>query len=80
MFTIFVIIAIILSVIALVATIYVGKDVNKTIDRYEREGDTPENELARSHEYEKASNLRTLSVIYIITFIITIALVFIFIL
>lgn len=78
MFTVFIVIAIILSIIALIATIYVGKDINKTIA--ERESDTPEDELARSREYEKAPNLRALSIIYIITFVITIALVVIFIL
>ncbi|MFG6114012.1 hypothetical protein ACGTN9_02400 [Halobacillus sp. MO56] len=78
MFTIFIVIAIFLSIIALIATIYVGKDINKTIS--ERENDTPEDELARSQEYEKAPNLRALSIIYIITFVITIVLVAIFIL
>ncbi|MBM7551819.1 hypothetical protein [Thalassobacillus pellis] len=80
MYPILIGVILLVSLIALVGTLYVGKDINKTIQKYEEQGDTAAAELERSRNYEKASNLKALSIIYIVTFIITTILVAIFIL
>ncbi|RWR11635.1 hypothetical protein [Siminovitchia fortis] len=58
---------VIVSIAALVGTFLVGKDVSRQMKQYEEEGDTVENELARSHDYEKTSlkyNIKRLSWMY----------------
>ncbi|MBS4177040.1 hypothetical protein [Lederbergia citrea] len=67
--TVLLIIAAVFTIIvALVGTLLVGKDINSKMQQYEAEGDTLENELARSHEYESSSlrvNIKSLSWIYV---------------
>ncbi|GIN21396.1 MAG TPA: hypothetical protein DEO65_11785 [Bacillus bacterium] len=58
---------IIVSIAALVGTFLVGRDVSRQMKQYEEEGDTVENELSRSHAYEKTSlkyNIKRLSWMY----------------
>lgn len=66
--TVYMIIAgVIVSIAALVGTFLVGRDVSRQMKQYEEEGDSIANELARSHEYEKASlkyNIKRLSWMY----------------
>lgn len=60
--------AIITSIAALVGTLLVGKDISSKLKDYENEGDTLQDELARSHEYETKSlrvNIKSLSWIYV---------------
>lgn len=59
---------VITMIAALVGTLIVGKDINRQMKKYEEEGDTFKDELARSHEYESASlkhNIKRLSWIYV---------------
>ena len=59
---------VITSIAALIGTFLVGKDVTRQMKRYEEEGDTAADELARSLEYEKTSlkyNIKRLSWIYV---------------
>jgi len=56
-------------IVALVGTLLVGKDVSSKLKQYEAEGDTLENEIARSHDYETSSlrvNIKSLSWIYVV--------------
>lgn len=60
--------AVFTSIAALVGTLLVGKDISNKLKQYETEGDTLDNELARSHEYETSSlkvNIKSLSWIYV---------------
>ncbi|MBS4207516.1 hypothetical protein [Bacillus sp. FJAT-50079] len=69
MTTYMIVAAIITGIAALVGTLLVGKDVSSKMKQYEAEGDTFENELARSHAYEKNSlktNIKSLTWIYIV--------------
>jgi nitrate reductase gamma subunit len=59
----------ILCVIGLIATLMVMKQEESKMKHYEEEGNTAENELKRSLEYESksiSSNVRSLSWIYIV--------------
>ncbi|MGC4378950.1 hypothetical protein WD019_18830 [Fictibacillus sp. Mic-4] len=70
-----IIVAALVCVIALVATLYVGKRVDETIQAHENtEGNAAEEELARSRDYETSSfkNVRNLTWIYVITFLVVI--------
>ncbi|MBM7716648.1 hypothetical protein MHB50_09635 [Siminovitchia sp. FSL H7-0308] len=68
--TLYMIIAgVIVSIAALVGTFLVGRDVSRQMKQYEEQGDTPEDELARSLDYEKTSlkvNIKRLTWIYIV--------------
>lgn len=68
--TLYMIIAgVITSIAALVGTFLVGRDVTRQLKKYEEEGDTPEDQLARSIDYEKTSlkyNIKRLSWIYVV--------------
>lgn len=46
---------IILFVITMILTMYAFKQEEKKMEKYEKEGDTVEDELKRSHEYESTS-------------------------
>lgn len=66
---------VILSVVALVGTIFVGMQETKRIKKYEAEGDTPEQQLKRSVEYESSSlksNVPILAIIYIVAILLSI--------
>ncbi len=83
MFLFSVIATLVVCIVALVLTFYVGKDVNKKIDTYEKEGDSLEEQLARSKDYETTSiknNIRSLNNIYILLFsaVIFISILFVF--
>ncbi|WP_026907349.1 hypothetical protein [Paucisalibacillus globulus] len=59
----------ILCVIGLIATLLVIKQEESKMKQYEEDGDTAQNELKRSLEYESqsiSSNVKSLSWIYII--------------
>lgn len=69
MTTFIIITAIATSITALVGTLLVGKDVSSKLKEYEKKGDTLENTLARSNEYETNSlrvNIRSLTWIYVV--------------
>lgn len=56
-----------LFVLTLVGTLLIGKSENDKIKKYEKEGDSPEDELKRSWEYENSSlkkNIPSLLIIY----------------
>lgn len=56
---------------SLVGTLYVGKEVNQTIKKYQAEGDSFKEQLHRSNDYEVSSlkkNIPMLTWIYIIAF------------
>ncbi|CAM4224373.1 hypothetical protein [Lederbergia lenta] len=60
--------AVLVSILALVGTLLVGKDISSQLKDYEEKKDTAENELKRSHEYETSSmrvNIKSLSWIYV---------------
>lgn len=83
MLTYIIIIVVAISLIALFGTLYVGKQVNKTLDKYEQEGDSPQDQMDRSHQYESSTlkkNVPILTLIYVIAFIISIAAVLIYLL
>lgn len=66
------ILLIFLFVAALLGTMFAFKQEENKMKKYETEGDTVEDELRRSHEYESSSlksNIPLLSTIYIITFL-----------
>ncbi|MEK3889681.1 hypothetical protein [Bacillus sp. FSL K6-3431] len=68
MTTFMIIAAVLVSIIALVGTLLVGKDISSQQKSYEEKEDTLESELARSHEYETSSirvNIKSLTWIYI---------------
>lgn len=50
-----IIILIILFLVAMIFTFYAFKQEEAKIKKYEEEGITPQDELKRSHEYEKTS-------------------------
>ncbi|MFD1018366.1 hypothetical protein [Thalassobacillus hwangdonensis] len=75
MYPILIGIIILVSIIALIGTLYVGKDVNQTIKKYEQNGDSGSSLTT----YKGKSSITVLSVIYLITLIVTIALVAVFI-
>ncbi|MEK3886880.1 hypothetical protein [Bacillus sp. FSL K6-3431] len=67
--------AIIVSIVALVGTLLVGKDISAQMKDYEEEGDTIQNELARSNEYESTSlrvNIKSLTWIYFVLAIVVV--------
>lgn len=69
MTTFIIITAIATSIAALVGTLLVGKDVSSKLKEYEKKGDTLENTLARSNDYETNSlrvNIRSLTWIYVV--------------
>jgi len=73
--TYLIIAAIFTCIVALIGTLLVGKEISAKMNEYETEGDTIENELARSHEYETKSiktNIKSLSWIYIILILLVI--------
>ncbi|UOR13472.1 hypothetical protein [Halobacillus amylolyticus] len=70
---------ILVSIIALVGTLYVGKNVNQTISKYEAEGYSAEDEVASLQNHGKKTSFRLLTTIYSITFVITAILCAIFI-
>ncbi|RDW18093.1 hypothetical protein CWR48_10880 [Oceanobacillus arenosus] len=62
-------------VIALIATLLILKKEENKLKQYEAEGDTVENELQRSHEYESQSlkrNIPSLLWVYGITIMVSI--------
>ncbi|ASN05965.1 hypothetical protein [Virgibacillus necropolis] len=66
------ILLIVLFALALFGTIFAFKQEEKKMKKYEDEGDTIEDELRRSHEYETSSlksNIPILSSIYLVTII-----------
>lgn len=68
------IITIITVIIALIATMYIFKQEENKAKKYETEGQTAENELKRSHEYETKSisyNLKNLSWIYVLMIVLS---------
>ncbi|WP_181347480.1 hypothetical protein [Thalassobacillus sp. CUG 92003] len=77
MYPILVTVAVAVCVIALIGTIYIGKEINKS----EGQGNSTEDDLAslQASYNKKNSSIRMLSIIYLITFIITVTLVAIFI-
>ncbi|QGS68394.1 hypothetical protein CV093_06995 [Oceanobacillus sp. 143] len=50
---------VVILVIALIATLLILKKEENKLKQYEMEGDTIENELKRSHEYETKSLKKT---------------------
>ncbi|WP_221563463.1 hypothetical protein [Alkalihalobacillus sp. TS-13] len=75
MYTYLMIVVILVGVISLIGTIIVGKKVNKVSKDYEMEDDRTSAQLKRSHEYESQSlkvNLKVLTLIYVVTFILSI--------
>jgi hypothetical protein len=69
-----IIFVIIVSVIGLVATLIVLKQEGAKMKKYEEEGDTAENELQRSLEYETkslSSNVKNLSWIYVVVLLLS---------
>ncbi|MGP4080818.1 hypothetical protein ACTWQL_12940 [Pseudalkalibacillus sp. R45] len=75
MYTYLMIVVILVGVVSLIGTIIVGKKVNKVSKDYEMEDDRTSAQLKRSHEYESHSlkvNLKVLTVIYVVTFILSI--------
>lgn len=72
-----------LSVIAFILTLLVVKDVSKTLQKYEAEEDTLQNEILRSHDYETSSlkvNIRTLTWLYAVLLLAVVVISVIFIL
>ncbi len=68
MTTFYIVGGIVTAIAALIGTLLVGKDISSKIKQYEDEGDSLENELARSHEYETKSlkvNIKSLTWIYV---------------
>ncbi|WP_404452378.1 hypothetical protein LG329_18640 [Virgibacillus necropolis] len=69
------ILLIVLFAAALFGTIFAFKQEEKKMKKYEEEGDTIEDEIRRSHEYETASlksNVPIMSAIYLVTIIVSI--------
>jgi hypothetical protein len=69
-----IIFVIIVSVIGLVATLIVLKQEGAKMKKYEEEGDTAENELQRSLDYETkslSSNVKNLSWIYVVVLLLS---------
>ncbi|MGM8364323.1 hypothetical protein ACLIBG_02455 [Virgibacillus sp. W0181] len=67
-----------LFVIAMVVTFYAFKQEEQKMKRYEEEGDTVEDELRRSHEYEANSVQKYLPIqiwLYVITAVATVVIV-----
>lgn len=76
-----IIIVTIICLLALFGTMYVGKQVNQTIDKYEQEGDSLKDQLKRSHEYEQSTlkkNVPILTLIYVVAFLASIVAVAIY--
>ncbi|MBA4535760.1 hypothetical protein H1Z61_01070 [Bacillus aquiflavi] len=74
-----ILIILVLVVIALIMTLFVVKDVSKTIKKYEKNGDSLQNEILRSREYEVKSlkvNIRSLTWIYVVICLIIIGVSF----
>ncbi|MYL33625.1 hypothetical protein GLW08_12400 [Pontibacillus yanchengensis] len=65
-------IIIVISIASLIGTLYVGKVVNKTSDKYAKEGDKGESNLTSQTNVKHNSSIQMLSIIYIIFFILTI--------
>ncbi|MBS4217662.1 hypothetical protein KHA96_04945 [Bacillus sp. FJAT-49711] len=75
MTTFLIIAAVITCIVALIGTLLVGKDINAQMKEYEAEGDTIENEIARSHEYETKSisvNVKSLTWIYVVLILVVV--------
>lgn len=71
-FSIAIITIILLTIISLILTLFVVKDVNQTLQKYEENEDTIQNELVRSHDYETSSlkvNIRTLTWLYTVLYL-----------
>ncbi len=79
MFSILMAVIILVSIIALVGTLYVGRNVNQTIAKYESEGYSSAEEAASLQSHGKSTSFRLLTIIYGITFLIAIILMAIFI-
>ena len=70
-----IVLLVVILVIALIATLVILKKEENKLKQYEDEGDTVENELKRSHEYETKSlkrNIPSLLWVYAITIIVSI--------
>lgn len=80
MYGILLTLGIIICIVAFIFTVIIGKEVGKKIESYEAEGNSPEAELARSREYETSSirNVRSLTWIYVVLFIIILVVCFAF--
>ncbi|WP_042150096.1 hypothetical protein [Paucisalibacillus sp. EB02] len=64
----------VLCIIGLIATLMVIKQEENRMKQYEEEGDTAENALKRSLEYESksiSSNVKSLSWIYIVAIVLS---------
>lgn len=69
-----IIITIVVSIVALIATMFAFKQDEKKALQYEEEGNTIEHELKRSHEYETKSisrNVKNLTWIYVIVIVLS---------
>ncbi|OAK70116.1 hypothetical protein [Lederbergia galactosidilytica] len=69
-----IIIGVLVCILALIGTLLVGKDISSQLKEYEEKGDTLENEIKRSHEYESTSlqvNVKSLTWIYVALGLIT---------
>lgn len=69
-----IIITIVACIVALIATMYTFKQDERKAEQYEKEGNTIEQELKRSHEYESKSistNVKNLTWIYIIVIVLS---------
>ncbi|WP_099157860.1 hypothetical protein [Virgibacillus ndiopensis] len=65
---------VIIFIVALVGTIVAFKQEERKIKQYEEEGDSIEEQLRRSHEYETSSlksNVPSLLIIYAVTIIVS---------
>lgn len=75
--------AILVSILALIGTLLVGKDISSQLKDYEEKEDDFKNELKRSNEYESSSlrvNIKSLSWIYVglalVTFLVCLGIFF----
>ncbi len=76
-------IILIITIIGFIMTLLVIRDVNGQIKKYESSGDTLQNEVARSHDYETSSlktSVKSLSWINIILWIVIIIIALAFVL
>ncbi|MFZ3578718.1 hypothetical protein [Virgibacillus sp. DJP39] len=69
------ILLVVLFTAALFGTMFAFKQEEKKMKKYEEDGDTIEDELRRSHEYESSSlksNVPLMSSIYLVTIVVSI--------
>lgn len=80
MYSMLLTVGIIICVLALILTAFIGKEVGNKIETYKAIGNSPHDELARSREYETSSfrNVRSLTWIYTLLFIVILIVCLIF--